>query len=171
MTSSIFKLGQDEQALHDLLIEVGGDVTDATVEAAINAWMAEIDANRQAVFERTGAVIRRLAADAKVAEEEAKRLRELQRVRENGVERLKGRLLEYMQNANVKRVDTPTCVFTRQKNSQPGLDITIAAEALPPRFKRVSVEADKIEIRRALQAGEDVPGCNLLEAGEHIRIK
>lgn len=168
---NLFDLSQNQQALHDLLCEIGGDVTDAHVEATISEWIGEMEANEQDVLQRLGVVIKRLAGDAVTAKEEAQRLAQLAKVRENGADRLKGRVLEYMQRNSKKRIDTPTFVFRVQKNGQAPLDIMVPAEELPKKFQRVTVEADKVAIRTALAAGEQVAGAVLLDAGEHLRVQ
>lgn len=167
---NLFDLSQNQQALHDLLCEIGGDVTDAQVEATINEWIGEMEANEQDVLQRIGVVIKRLAGDAVTAKEEAQRLAQLAKVRENGADRLKGRVLEYMQRNGKKKIDTPTFVFRVQKNGQAPLDIMVPPEQLPKEFQRVTVEADKVALRTALAAGKSIPGVVLMDAGEHLRI-
>jgi hypothetical protein len=168
---NLFALTQEQQTLHDLLCEIGGDVTDAQVEATINEWIGEMEANEQDVLQRIGVVLKRLAGDAVTAKEEAQRLAQLAKVRENGVDRLRGRVLDYMQRQDKKRIDTPLFVFRRQRNPQPGLDIMVAPESLPEKYRRVTVEADRVAIRTALVAGVAIEGVVLTEAGEHLRVQ
>lgn len=167
---NLFDLTQNQQALHDLLCEIGGDVTDEQVEATINEWIGEMAANEQDTLQRLGVVIKRLIGDAATAKEEAQRLAQLAKVRENGAERLKARVLEYMQRRGTKRIDTPLYIFRVQRNGQAPLDISIPADELPKEFQRVSVEADKVALRNAIAAGESIPGVVLMDAGEHLRI-
>jgi hypothetical protein len=40
---SLFEIGDDLLALHDLLSECGGELPDAEAEAAIDEWLAETE--------------------------------------------------------------------------------------------------------------------------------
>ena len=42
---TLFEIGEDMQALSDLLAEVGGDVSDEEAEAAVDAWFEENGGN------------------------------------------------------------------------------------------------------------------------------
>lgn len=94
--------------------------------------------------------------------------------RRSALERNKLRLLEAIRGAmnalGKNKIKTEKFTFSIVKNG--GLQpIKVDAEKLPDKFKKVIVEPDNERIREALEAGETIPGVEVLPRGEHLTIK
>lgn len=168
---SLFKLEQDQQALYDILTEIGGDVTEESTAAAIDGWMVELKKGRDDKFDAYAQVLNKLTLDASVATAEAERYQQLARVRSAAAQRLKDRLKRHMELMGETKVETQHHVFAIQKNGgAQGVDVTDLA-AVPEEFIEHKPFAKTDEIRKALQEGRDVPGAALKPVGTHLRIR
>jgi len=78
-------------------------------------------------------------------------------------------VMAVMDAADLPKLDLPIATFS-VRDPQPVV-VVDALDDLPQGFRRVKVEAAKTEIKKALMAGEDVPGARLAfgEASLHIR--
>lgn len=127
------------------------------------------------------------------AKEERDRLADRVRLWEARGKRLKAMTLGIMQEFGVKKFETATSEIRRQANGGTvPADITEPA-AIPDRFVRVTVQMTQQQLNRlpeeirtaakvkdrefmgamiagALSRGEDVPGAQLGERGEHLRV-
>ena len=90
---------------------------------------------------------------------EIKRIQELKKGYKSKAERLKGYMLFNVKKLNGK-VELPThrLSVVGCKAKVQVLDL----EAIPDKYKRITVEPDKPAIYTALRAGEDVPGAALV---------
>lgn len=168
---SLFHLEQDQQALVDLLTEIGGDVTDNDVAAAIDDWILEIAKNEQEKLDRYAQVIRRLELDAAVAEAERERYAQLRDVRKNAAQRLKEKLKHYLEEAGKPKVETQHHKFSVCKNGgKPSLLIPDISK-LPEDYIEFVPQPKNDEIRKALEADPaSVTGASLEPRGTHLRI-
>jgi chaperonin cofactor prefoldin len=101
---------------------------------------------------------------------ELKRLQTRNRTLKNRIDSMKEYLRDNMERTGISKIECPlftiSCVKGRDKAEV--LDETL----LPDDCVRVktSIEADKTEILKKLQAGEDVPGAELAKTKSSIRI-
>jgi hypothetical protein len=168
---NLFALSQDEQAIMDLLIECGGDVTDPQTSATIDAWIAEVQAGQAEAIDRTGMVIRRLESNAVVARAEKERYDAKLRACENAVKALKERIKRHMESIGASKLQTQHFELRIQANGGVQQIETPADPAsLPPEFVQMVPRANTEAIRKALDDGLDVPGCKLVPRGTHLRI-
>lgn len=171
---TLYEIGEDLRALDELLSEVGGDVSEADAEQAIDQFLAE---NRDALATKLdgyGAVLRAMEADAAFCEAEAARLSERATVRRNNVKRMKARLCQFFEAHGIPKVETPRFRFALTANGgKAPLSVTIPPDALPEpyRVERVVYSADNDAIRAALEAGELLDFATLGARGNHIRVK
>ena len=103
-----------------------------------------------------------LDAHAKAAKAEVERVQAIQKKAENGKKRLQEAIVAAMKACGKDKVETPTLrIFLRHTTATEVDDL----EALPAEFKVTKVEevADKTAIKKAIQAGEAVPGAHLVE--------
>jgi hypothetical protein len=109
-----------------------------------------------------GFVIRNLdglAAQIKQAEDDmAKRRKSI----ENHAARLRAYLLANMQTANIQKIESPYFVLSIRNNPE---SVVIDADSqIPDEFIRevpATYVADKVAIKKAIQDGQEVPGCHL----------
>lgn len=113
---------------------------------------------------------------AEEAKTESKRLAEIARVRQNKVDRLKGRLYQFMTAHNIDKVETPLGTFAIQNNGG-ALPVEIDEyllehpEELPEGYRIVEFKPDKRAIGQALKDGESLDFARYGERGTHLRIK
>jgi hypothetical protein len=143
----------DEQTLRDTLEGLEGSIqlkaqSCAAMVANLSAWAMTIDGAAQRLSERAEKVHKR-------------------------AEWLRAYLLVNMQQAGITKIETPELVASIRKNPA---SVQIADGAvLPERFMVPSPPTppprpDKKAIGAALKAGEDVPGCSLVQS-ERLEIK
>lgn len=135
-------------------------------QAATNLALAAVeDAMLTAAEKRDamGVVLRRLESDAAFHAQEAKRIATIAARDEARVERFHAYILQIMQAHSVEKLKGQSSAFSIQQNPE-SVEIGLPPESLPERFQRVipaRVEADKVAIKAALKADENVPGCRL----------
>jgi hypothetical protein len=169
---TLIDIGQDMEALDDMLAESGGDISDPAVSQAVDQFFSEIESDLENKVAGYIGLIRRNELYAAAAKEEIDRLRKRQCVLENAARNLKDRLKWFMEWRGTKKIETPRGVASVAGNGgkQP-VDVHVPAEELPERFRKIKVEPDTDAIRKALVAGEEIPGCVLQERGFHLRIR
>lgn len=173
MKRTMGEIGDDLEALDDLIGELGGDVSDPAVEAAFDAWAAELeqDLHRKLRGYRFYLLDLQTSIAAKRAEEQ--RLGAERAAEEKRLAWLKERLLPILatqEKGKVKFVEGG--YLSRVKNSQRRLTILEPAELLPEEFTQTvtTVQPRTPEIRAALEAGESLLFARLDEPGFHVRV-
>ena len=104
--------------------------------------------------------IKDLKAEAEAIKTEKQALDKRQRVAENKAEQLKNYLSGFLNGAKFK--DARVSISYRTSTStqiDEGLDIN----SLPDEFKKVTVEPSKTAIKEALQNGQEIAGCRLVQ--------
>lgn len=86
----------------------------------------------------------------KLRKEEAKRLTQLAKSSESKADRLRSYITNHLIRMGISKIELPNNKISLRKKPDE-LEITCPIEDLPNRFKRVKVEADKSELRRALK--------------------
>lgn len=173
---TLWEIGSDLEALEDLLMEVGGDVTDEEAERAIDAWLEE-------------------TREAEIQEKEAARLMERAQVNRNAVRRLKDRLLAYMDRRGTPKLSGNLYSFTASDNGGklPLIVDDVDPMTLPPQYRKavmvllcptdetlealkdqcakLEVEPDGDAIRAALEAGQELDFARFGQRGRHITVR
>ncbi len=173
---SLFDISDDLLALGDLFAEVGGEISEDEAGDALERWFDEIGTERDIKIDNYCALINELDARAKARQEEANRINQLASVDIHSVKRLKARLKAFFEVQGLTKVETSRFKISVAKNGgiQPML-IPDAWEKDPPlapeQFHRRIIQLDRDAIRTAIEAGETVEGCSLVERGTHLRIK
>jgi hypothetical protein len=108
VTATLTTIEQDLDALDALLAELGGDITEADAEAAIDAWFAEMGEARDTKLNGYARRIQALevAAEAKRAEE--RRLAAQRKQDEAAADWMKRRLLSFVQARGTPIKGKPT---------------------------------------------------------------
>lgn len=147
MLQEMFETGEiDEETFNDTVENLGADVK----------------------IENIIYVIRNLEASAKALKEEKEKLAEKQKHAENGVERLKKYITDFMVSTDQKSVKTKLFSVSRtvSKSTEILDEILVPAEYFIPQPPKI----DKASILRDLKDGKEVAGCQLKEK-DGIRIK
>ena len=171
MSENLLEIGQDVNALAELIDGLeGGEMTPET-EAALESFFAEIGEARDRKLDGYCALIRTWILRAAARREETERLAMLVQSEENKAKILKERLKMFLEMTGTKRIDTARYRITLCGNGgKLPLDYPEDPTQLPETFQRIEIKADTETIRNALENGEDVPGCRLLPRGSHVRI-
>lgn len=173
---TLYEIGGNLTALHDLLIECDGEITDAEAEAAIDGWLAEMQTALETKVDNYCALIREYESRADARELEAKRLMVGAGAYNNNAKRLKGRLKGFLELHGIARLETERFLLSVQRNG--GKAPLVVPErweqepaSAPEAWQRRVIQLDKEAIREALEAGEQVDGCEIAPRGNHLRIR
>jgi len=132
--------------------------------------LKSLEAERDLKLENIGLFIKNLDADVLAIKEEEKKLAERRKVKENKVKSVKQFLSDYLQIENLKKFETAKIKLSFRKSES--VNVTVAAEKLPSVYYKEKTEytADKNEIKKALKAGVEISGAELVESN-NLQIK
>lgn len=119
------------------------------------------------------AVLRRLDAEVEYTDAEIQRLTALKRAREANAARLRAMILAVMREHGVEKIRGNTTTFSVVQNP-PSVEVDDTLGALPQEFVRVipaREEPDKVKIREALKAGQQVPGAWLVQGSWRLVVR
>jgi hypothetical protein len=171
-TGTLYTIREDLDALHDLLYEAGGDVSEADAEAAVDAWLRETDTAMREKLDAYAALMREIESRAVARKEEVRRLAALAKSDDAAAERLKARLLWFFQDQGLERLETERFRFTVARNGgKAPVQVYCDPEELPEPYRVVSVRPDLEAIRARLEAGETLEFAALGERGVNLRIR
>ncbi len=161
---TLYTISGDLLAVLDHLEENGGELT-PELEQALT--ITEEMFTEKAVD--YGLAIRNLEAMAMAAKAEKERLAGLQRFYENAKKRLSDTLSGAMRALDHPKVETPTLRLFLRHTQATEVD---NADDIPARFKVTKVETvvDKTAVKKAIVAGEEVPGARLVD-NYNLQIK
>ena len=114
-------------------------------------------------------VIRNANAEAEAIQAEIDRLTARKRSCQNRIGCLKTYLQSNMENLGIDKIKAVIFSVWIQGNPE-SVDVLCPAENLPDEYKRVTTEPSIMAIKKALQSGAKIDGCNLLKSWS-IRIK
>ena len=103
--------------------------------------------------------IKNLMAEAVAYEAEEKRMRERRAAKEREIDRCKGYLAGVLYG---EKFETPRCKISWRKSE---ICNVLNIDAVPDEFKRtkVTIDADKTAIKKAIKAGAEVPGAEVIQ--------
>lgn len=91
---------------------------------------------------------------------------------EEAVKTARGALARFMDETGLTRIERPEATLSMR---QTGPSFIFAADldpsSLPPQFQKVTIEADRDEIKKAVLAGEEVPGVTLSNGGMSLAVR
>lgn len=159
---TLYELTEEARELQDMIEEYPPETFSDTIESL--QLMIEDKADSYAAVNQN---ITNEIAGLKAEEERL-------RARRNALERNQLRLMKAIKEAmnalGKTKIKTEKFTFSVSKNG--GLQpIKVDAEKLPDKFKKVIVEPDNEHIREVINAGETIPGVEVLPRGEHLTIK
>ena len=155
MKQNLFNIESDYLKLMDQIQEADGEITEELAEQ-LKINEAQLQGKSIAYL----SVIKSVEAFNMQIDDEIKRLQQMKKTRTNLIGRLKDRLLEAVNLFG--EFTSGTHKFGTRKSS------TIEVEnvnALPQQYKVVKVteQADKAELKRAIKDGVEIPGVELVE--------
>lgn len=103
--------------------------------------------------------IKNLMAEAVAYEAEEKRMRERRAAKEREIDRCKGYLAGVLYG---EKFETPRCKISWRKSE---ICNVLNIDAVPDEFKRtkVTVDADKTAIKKAIKGGAEIPGAEVIQ--------
>lgn len=103
--------------------------------------------------------IKNLMAEAVAYEAEEKRMRERRAAKEREIDRCKGYLAGVLYG---EKFETPRCKISWRKSE---ICNVLNIDAVPDEFKRtkVTIDADKTAIKKAIKGGAEVPGAEVIQ--------
>lgn len=169
---TLYEISRDLTALYEHLEDLGGDVSSPEAEQAIDDWFERIGGARDEKLDNYAALISELEARSAARREESRRLAERARRDQEHADYLKGRLMQFFQDHDLKTVETRRYRLTlsRSGGRRPVVLKTDDAESLPEAFQRKKVSPDLTAIREALERGEHLDFAELGERGHYVRI-
>ena len=171
--ATLLDISEDLLALDGLLEEAtseDGEI-DPSVADAIEQWFTTLMQDRNNKLDNYGALVRTLELRAAARKEEMERLSKRVAVDTNQAKYLKQRLREFLDLHKLPKVETRRFKFSCCNNGgvQP-MELPDDPEMLPKEYQRVEIKANTDDIRDALIAGKQIPGCILKPRGRHLRI-
>jgi hypothetical protein len=171
--ATLYEIRGDCIALDEILLECDGDITAPEAEKVVMKWFDEVGEDLTDKLEAYGEVIREMESRALVRRMEGERLLAQAKVQENSAEGLKERLLWFMNDRGLGKVETDKFRFSVAKNGGQ-LPLIIDEARVPEHFQRQEWFIDKDKIREHLMAphGEYLSTfASFGERGQHLRIK
>lgn len=176
MSLSLLELASQEQRLLDALenYEEDRQLTEEEQVAIIDKYL-EAKEDFINKLDKYAYLIKGLKARSAFRSEEARDLAILAKQDENLAKTLEARLVFVLSLRHETKVHTNHHKIIRVKNGGQAPLITPKEwekepASAPEEFHRKRIELDKLAIRAKLEAGDKVPGCEIGERGEHIRI-
>src|SRR5262245_34808267 len=101
---TLYQIGEDLRAIEELLLEVGGEVSDIDAERAIDQWLAEYGTARDEKVDAYCGLLKEMEARRDARRHERDRLDELAVIDDNAVRRLKERLLWFFEAHGISKL-------------------------------------------------------------------
>lgn len=171
MTQTLLGITADMEALDNLIMEAGGDMTDPAVEAAIIAWEDELSANLETKVDNYAWFIHELEARATARAAESVRLADRSKVDQNSANALRHRMKSIFEIRGLTGVNTPSFTLKIVKNGGK-LPLEIMSD-IPPEYTTVKETrtANTEAIRAVLDEGTELPFARLGVRGTRLSIK
>lgn len=175
MSRTLLEISEDLAAIGDLMdaiVDMDTGEIDRTADGVLEEFFMELGEERDQKLDNYCALIRDFELRSAAFKEEAERLKRRADAAKSSALRLKSRLEFFFGQQGLAKVQTRRFTMAIQANGgKPPLEVTVPAATLPERYRIIEYRADKDAIRQAIEAGETVPGCLLLERGTHLRIR
>lgn len=167
---SLMGIGEDRKALYELLTEIGGDVSEESVDKAITAWLDENTAALGHKIDGYYQIIAEFKNRAAAQKAEGKHLSQQGGYAEAAADRLKERLKAFMLEHGIDEIkgELHKAKLSAQSDR---VSLKIDNEAdIPQEFMVVTLTPDKEKILKAIEAGQSVPGCHTEPVARTLRL-
>jgi len=149
--ASLYQLNNAYAQLQQM-IEDGQEGLEDTLDSITDAVEEKLEAYAM--------VIKNIESDVEGIKSEEKRLAERRKVMENGVVRMKQAIAETLQNSGQDKVKTEKFTFSWRKSSK--VEVS-NIDSLPQEYVKVERTISRSELAKALKAGEQIEGAQLIE--------
>jgi Siphovirus Gp157 len=173
---TLFQIGAEISALHDLLTECGGELTDEQSETAIDQWLAETNEALEKKVNSYVWLIKEFEGRSEARELAAKHLMASAGADLNQAKRLKDRLKTFLELCGLSKLQTEHFKLSIQANGGV-LPLRIPSDwdddpaNAPEAFQRRTIVLDRDAIREAIRNDEETYGAELGPRGNHLRIR
>jgi hypothetical protein len=157
--ATLHELTQEFLELDRILESLEGEEIPAELEDAVDEILTQKSENQEQLHKKINgyvALIKHCEMFANDAEAEAKRMQQRAESERKKAEYLKHRLQQFFELTGLDKVKTTKFTVGVRKASQAPLIVKVDAEKLPEKFQKVTVTANKVAIKEAIKAGEDV---------------
>ncbi len=161
MTASLYDLGQEFAAIEAALLETEGELT-----PEIEARLAALGTLEGEKVDAYRAVVRSFEARADVIGTEIAALMAKKAAAHQAAQRLKDRLLAYLEARGVDRIKGTIWTAARQRNGQRALTVHVAPEALPELLRKTTITVTPD--REALKALAEMETGRVEIDGQHV---
>ena len=149
-----------DNAIREVLESAADPETGELVDEELLEQYDKLIMDRDQKVENVGLFIKNLEADAKAIREEEKALADRRRAAENKAEHLRN----YLQFClGGQKFSTPRLAVSFRKSKKLQFDEAHLYDIPDDYLRYKEPELDKNRITEALKAGEDIPGCSLVE--------
>ena len=149
-----------DNAIREVLESAADPETGELVDEELLEQYDKLIMDRDQKVENIGLFIKNLEADAKAIREEEKALADRRRAAENKAEHLRN----YLQFClGGQKFSTPRLAVSFRKSKKLQFDEAHLYDIPDDYLRYKEPELDKKRITEALKAGEDIPGCSLVE--------
>ena len=151
---SLYELSKDYKELQAML-EVAE--TDEDMQAIQNT-LDMLDCSIDEKIENTAMFIRNIKGDIQAFKDEAKRMQAKAKTLENMTERLKNNIDHVMKKNQLtkKKVGQFKCYYKESETVE-----VDDLDALPDEFRKVTIAADKVAIKKAIKNKQEVAGARI----------
>lgn len=166
--ANLFTLAADYAAIENLIEENDGELTPET--------LALLDENTEALAQKAQnirTVIARMQERSAACAAEIKRLQSLKKTADNAEKNLKGYILAAMQNAGLTKIDGDLCRISLRRSSAVAVDEAAVLAPYAATFERIATElpdwvsvkyeVSKTALRAAIERGDALSGCEVIE--------
>jgi hypothetical protein len=157
----LYEIRQEIENLMNLIDE------DGTIEESSFAQLEELAIAEEDKLENIGLLLKNWTAEAKAIRKEEKALADRRRAIENQAERLKEYAGNYMLKSNRSEFKTAKVRLSFRKSTAVQVD---SDELVPDEFWQVKKEISRSLIGKALEDGQVVAGCMLVER-QNLQVK
>lgn len=129
--------------------------------------IAALEMERDTKLENVGCWYKQLLAEADAIKAEKQSLAEREKAKRNKADSLKAFLITYLGG---KKFETAKVAMTFRKSEAVEFDAKCIGDVPEEFLKFKDPELDKVAVKKAIKAGESVPGCELV-ARQNLQIK
>lgn len=124
--------------------------------------LEELEAELDAKLEACGIVVKETEAEGEAIKAEERKLKARRERKEREAQRLREYVVSCMESSAAKRIETPRVSMSLRKSAF--VDV-VDAEKVPKEYvtEKVTKTISKADVKKAIKAGNEVPGCELSE--------
>lgn len=163
--SELFNLVGQYQQVYDLLTDP--EVDQQVVQDTLEGLMGEIECNAAQLVP----VMSRLDMEIEACKKQAAEWAARKKVRENALARIKAMIVTTMDALNKKSIQAGDVTLNVQNAGGPLSIKYVDGVTVPEKYTKLTIETDGELVRKALDAGEELPFAHFAPRARILRIK